>query len=95
MLSKKVWHDPVARTAMEEIDSSDWSRFLPTHKLAATSHQSPENLVQIGPSFQKLFMIFWNMDTQTQKWITPVPYMSTSGVIFTLFFYLFTDRVSS
>ena len=50
---------------------------LPTTKLAAPSLLSPENFVQIGPSIQKLFMIFPNTDTQAQKRITPVPSMGT------------------
>ena len=86
-----VWNrigTQVPRT-MEEIDSrekdctyagpvltgGDWTLVLPTPKLAATSLLIPENFVQIGPSIQKLFMIFQNTDRQTQKWITLVPYM--------------------
>ena len=44
-----------------------WELVLPTTKLAATSLQSPENLVKIGPSVQKLFMIFQNTDAQTDR----------------------------
>ena len=47
------------------VTGGDWALVVPTPKLAATSLLSPENFVQIGPSVQKLFMIFQNTDTQT------------------------------
>ena len=40
------------------LQGGDWVQVLPTPKLAVTSLLSPENLVQIGPFVQKLFMIF-------------------------------------
>ena len=57
------------------LTGGDWALVLPTTKLAATSLQSSENFIQIGPSIQKLFMIFQNTDRQSHKWINPVPYM--------------------
>ena len=43
-----------------------WALVLPTTKIAMTSLLSPKFFVQIGPSVQKLFMIFPNKDTDTQ-----------------------------
>ena len=83
-------------STLEEIDSrekdctyagpvltgGDWTLVLPTPKLAATSLLIPENFVQIGPSIQKLFMIFQNTDRPTHKQITPVPYTNTGEKYF-------------
>ena len=47
------------------LQGGDWALVLPAPKLAATSLLSFENFVEIGPSVQKLLMIFQNMDAQT------------------------------
>ena len=51
--------------ARQVLTGGYWALVLPTTKLIATSLLSPEIFVQIGPSVQKLFMIFPNTDTQT------------------------------
>ena len=64
------------------LTGGEWALVLPTTKLAATSLQSSENFIQIGPSIQKLFMIFQNTDRPTHKQITPVPYTNTGEKYF-------------
>ena len=67
--------------------SGDWAVVLPNQMLLVTKQATPENFVQIGPSVQKLFMVFCSMDRETHKlhtkWITPLPYTAT-GRIFIL-----------
>ena len=109
MLSKMVWHDPMAPMTMQEMDSSEkdwnlaksypvgtgqWYYPMPTHKLVATRLVSPENLSEIDTGVEKLFNIFRNIDRHT-KWITPLPYIGVGEKCYILFFYLFTHYVSS
>ena len=66
--------------------SGDWAVVLPNQMLLVTKQATPENFVQIGPSVQKLFMVFCSMDRETHKlhtkWITPLPYTGTGRILF-------------
>ena len=64
------------------VTGGDWALVVPTPKLAATSLLSPENFVQIGPSVQKLFMIFQNTDTQTNHPCTIYGYGQKNYALF-------------
>ena len=64
---------------------------------------TPENFVQFRPSIRKLFIIFFNTDTQKDGWthklctkrITPLPYTGMGRIFFPHFFYLSQNGVRS
>ena len=68
----------------------DWAGVLPTQKFLYSNLVTPESFVQLCPSIQKLFMIFFNTDRWTHKLhtkrITPLP--TGHKKFITHFFYL-------
>ena len=45
----------------------DWAGVLPTQMFLNSNLITPENFIQLHPSVQKLFMIFFNTDAQTDR----------------------------
>ena len=61
--------------AVKGLCHRDWAGVLPSQKLLNSNLVTPENFVQFHPSVQKLFMIFFNTDRQTDRWTdTQTPY---------------------